>query len=68
MAIATANKRTMALRAGMTFLAGTRPPNGNLNKYDRAALLGCYIPDPTRIVVLDFNLAVNRNITMELIR
>lgn len=68
MAINTANKRSMALRAGMTFLAGTRPPNGNLNKYDRAALLGCYIPDPTRIVILNFDLSVNRSINMELVR
>lgn len=68
MAIATANKRSMVLRTGITFLAGTRQPNGSINKYDRAALLGCYIPDSTRIVVLDFSLSVNRSVTMELIR
>lgn len=68
MAINTANKRSMVLRAGMTFLAGTRPPNGSVNRYDRAALLGCYIPDNTRIVILSFDLSVNRSVNMELVR
>jgi len=68
MAIATTNKRSTALRMGMSHLSGTRPPNGNINKHDRAALLGCYIPDSTRIVVLGFDLNINTSIQMELIR
>ena len=66
--ISSANKSSLALRAGMTHLSGTRPPNGSVNKYDRAALLGCYIPDSTRIVVLGFNLNINTSIQMELVR
>jgi hypothetical protein len=68
MAISTANKRSMVLRTGMPFLAGTRPPNGSINQFDRAALLGCYIPDSSRIVVLSFTLSLNRALEMELMR
>ena len=66
--IATANKRSMVLRTGMMFLAGTRPPNGSINRYDRAALLGCYIPDSTRLVTLSFSLSIKIAMDMELIR
>lgn len=68
MAIATANKRSMVLRTGMTFLAGTRQPNRSVNRYDRAALLGCYIPDSARIITLSFSLSIKRAMDMELIR
>lgn len=68
MAISTVNKRSTALRFGMAHLSGTRTPNGNINRLDRAALLACYIPDNTRIVVLPFSLNINQIIEMELVR
>ena len=66
--INTASKRSIANRFGMNWLAGTRTPNNSINKYDRAALLGCYVPDSTRVVTLSYNLSINRSIEMELIR
>ncbi len=66
--INSANKRSMALRTGMAHLSGTRVPNGNINKFDRAALLGCYIPDPTRIMILIFDLNINQSVKLELVR
>jgi hypothetical protein len=66
--INSANKRSMVLRTGMAFLSGTRPPNENINSYDRAALLGCYIPDSTRIVVLEFCLSIAQDIVFTLVR
>ena len=42
MAVDTLTKRASALRFGMTHLAGTRPPSGTIDAFERAALLGCY--------------------------
>jgi|APGre2960657404_1045060.scaffolds.fasta_scaffold12069_3 hypothetical protein len=69
--ISTADKRSMVLRVGMTHLAGTRFPNGSIDRYDRASLLGGYTPTATistSILVLSFTLSLNRALEMELIR
>jgi len=42
MAVDTLAKRSAALRYGRPGLATTRPPSGSINRFARAALLGCY--------------------------
>ena len=42
MAVNTRSKRSAALRFGSVGRAGTRPPDGLISAFDRAALLGCY--------------------------
>jgi hypothetical protein len=42
MAVDTLSKRSAALRFGMAHLAGTRPPSGVINSFQRSALLACY--------------------------
>ena len=42
MAVDTISKRSAALRFGSVGRAGTRPPDGSISAFDRAALLGCY--------------------------
>lgn len=44
MAIDTLRKRTAALRFGMPWQSGTRPPGSSFNSFERAALLGLYHP------------------------
>lgn len=42
-------------------MAGTKPPTGNISRFERTALLGCYtvILDES-VLVLSFSLVVNR--------
>ena len=42
MSVNTPSKRSAALRFGMAHLAGTRPPSGFINSFERSALLACY--------------------------
>lgn len=42
MAVNTKSKRSAALRFGRAYLAGTRPPTGSINAFERSALLACY--------------------------
>lgn len=43
MSLNTISKRSAALKFGLAYLAGTRPPSGLISRFDRAAILGCYI-------------------------
>jgi len=61
MPINTKSRRSGALKFGRPFMAGTKPPTGNISRFERTALLGCYtvILDES-VLVLSFSLVVNR--------